>query len=237
MTTPTTDRCFEEKNKKIFVTQEEAESFEKHNRESFGNQQQYPYQCPHADHFHLASSPSYVVGAPQLRTTDWSSAKPNWQVVEPERPGRNAVILAALKRHNGSKTAKEIGLECGLSENQLTQVYEVARDHDLPFKMLRTYGRMAERPPVTLQSVQSQRLQMEADLKRLDELEKDIIRKEEEKKRVIVKIATNGHKANETMIWATTYEGGGLWLMTEQANSLLAQLPAVIEEMKAREVK
>jgi hypothetical protein len=83
--TTMTDRCLAEKNKKIFATQDEAESFEKHNRESFGNQQQYPYKCLHADHFHLASSPSYVAGAPQLKTTDWSQTKAGWQVVEPER--------------------------------------------------------------------------------------------------------------------------------------------------------
>jgi hypothetical protein len=172
-----------------------------------------------------------------VRTTDWSGAKANWQVVEPEfRSSRTELVLAALRRYNGSKTVKEIGLECGLPENQLTVIYNLAREHDLPYKVLRESGRMASvTPAVTLQSVQSRRLQMEAELKRLDELEQDIIRKEEEKKRVTVKIAANGNRADETMIWATTFGCGGLWLTTEQANSLLAQLPAVIEEMKARE--
>ena len=236
--TQATDRCASEKNKKIFASHADAETFEKRNRESFGNQQQYAYRCPHADHLHLASSPSYVAGAPQVRTTDWSRAA-NWQVVDPEQSvSRNDTILTALRRYNGNKTVKEIGLECGLPENQLTQVYNLAREHNLPYKPVRESGRMASlTPAVTLQSVQSRRLQMEAELRQLDELEKDIIRKEEEKKRVIVKLASNGNKSNETMIWATTYGGGNLWLTTEQANSLLAQLPAVIEEMKAREVK
>jgi hypothetical protein len=142
--------------------------------------------------------------------------------------------LAALRRHNGSKTVKEIGLECGVSEDRLTVIYDIAREHDLPYKVMRSYGRMAQAAPlVTLQSVQTRREQMEAELRRLDELEKDIVRRDEEKRRVTVKIASNGN-LDSTMIF-TGANGSGIWLTSGQADSLLAQLPGVIEEMKIRE--
>jgi hypothetical protein len=231
LTLTTPDRCTAEKNKKIFATKADAENFEKNNRPAFG--QQYPYECPHADHFHLASSPAFVTGAPQIKTTDWSQAKAGWQVVDPEsRASKNELIRAALQRHNGQKTVKEIGVECGISESNLSVIYNIAIEHNLPYKKLREVTRPVA-PVATLQSVQSRRQEMEAELKRLDDLEKEIIQREEEKRRVTVKIAANGNNANATMIFAGA-NGHGLWLTTEQADSLLAQLPGVIEDMKTR---
>lgn len=185
--------CVPEKNKRIFATRVEAEEFEKRNRATFGNQQQYAYDCPHGDHVHLSSSPSSVAGAPQIKTTDWSKAKARWQVVEPQLP--------AISRGDKGK---------------------------------RPYGRMAPQPPViTLQNVRSQRERLEAELKRLDEQEKAIREREEEKRRVIVKVASNGNNS-ATMIFAFAC-GKGIWLTAEQGDSLLAQLPGVIEDMKSRQ--
>jgi hypothetical protein len=235
--TMTTTGCVREKNKKIFATRAEAEDFEKRNRETYGNPQQYAYDCPHGNHIHLSSSPSYVAGAPQVRTTDWTKAKIGWQVVDPELPSmsRGDKILAALRRHNGNKTVKEIAAECGVANNQLPLIYDIAKEHDLPYRAKRSYGRMAtETPVMTLQSVQSRREQMKAEYKRLDEIEKEIRQREEEKRRVTVKVASNGTNGNATMIFAGA-SGNGLWLTEEQANSLLVQLPGVIEEMQARQ--
>lgn len=235
--TMTTTGCVREKNKKIFATRAEAEDFEKRNRETYGNPQQYAYDCPHGNHIHLSSFPSYVAGAPHIETTNWSQTKAGWQVVNPELPAmsRAAKILAALRRHNGSKTVKEIAVECGVANSQLSVIYDIARDHGLPYRVTRSYGRMAPQPPVvTLQNVQSRREQMESELRWLDELEKDILKREEEKKRVTVKVASNGTNGKATMIFAGAC-GNGLWLTAEQADSLLAQLPGVIEDMKSRQ--
>lgn len=232
----TTTGCVREKNKRIFANRAEAEDFEKRNRETYGNPQQYAYDCPHGNHVHLSSSPSNVAGAPQIKTTDWSQAKARWQVVEPELPStRGDKILAALRRYNGSKTVKEIAVECGVANNQLTVIYDIARDHGLRYRAKRSCGRMAAQPPViTLHNVQSRREQVKAELRRLDEIEKEIREREEEKRRVTVKVATNGTNGKATMIFAGAC-GSGLWLTAEQADSLLAQLPSVIEEMQARQ--
>jgi hypothetical protein len=233
-TTMTTDRCEIEKNKKIFTTQAEAENFEERNREAYGHTQQYAYKCPQFDHFHLSSNPIYVPGAPQLKTTDWPQVKSEWRPVHPEIPLSDR-ILTALRRHNGTKTAREIGVECGLHDNQIPMIYSVAKQHNLPYKNIHSRDDRVT-PVVTLQTVLTRRQQIEAELKQLEELEQDILRKEEEKKRVTVKLASNGNRNDETMIFATTFGCGGLWLTVDQANSLIAQLPGVIEEMKSREM-
>jgi hypothetical protein len=229
-----TMKCVPEKNKKIFATRTEAEEFEKRNRSTFGNQQQYAYDCPHGDHVHLSSSPSSIVGAPQIKTTDWGNTKAGWKVVDPEISAtRKDLILAALRRHNGSKTIREIAIECGLTNGRFGLVYSIARDHDLPYLMKRTYGRTTA-PPVTLQSVQTQRERLEAELRRLGEQEQALRQQEEEKRRVTVKVASNGNNNSTTMIYATAC-GHALWLTAEQADSLLAQLPSVIEDMRSRQ--
>jgi hypothetical protein len=224
------DRCTLEKNKKIFATLGEAEAFEKENREKYVHPQQYAYECPHGDHAHLASSPPYVEGAPRIKTTDWSHVKARWQVTDPEYgTSKNDLIRATLKKYHGSKTAKDIAAECGVSTQA---VYDIARKDDLPYLWKRGHLSAAQtKPVVTLQNIKGRREQAEAELKRaeaelkrVDELEQALRKQEEERMRVTVKLAP--YEGEQRILVGAN--GGALWLTTGQAESLLAQLPSAI---------
>src|SRR5260370_33654687 len=117
---PSPQQCIPERGKKIFITKEAAETFEAFVREKHGNQHQYAYPCPHADHFHLTSKPLTVTGAPTLARTQWPKSAPT-------AVSQSQKIVAALKLHNGAKTAKEIATECGVEESL---VYTVSRNHE-----------------------------------------------------------------------------------------------------------
>jgi transposase-like protein len=145
-------KCTDEDNKRIFESKEDAESFVQINREKFG--QQYAYSCPHADHWHLTSSPPMVIGAPKLAATNYSEL------------GKTA---ARGRRHRLSDDEKEqiVNLKAqGKSHSEIEKIVGVSAP-----TISKTISAAKNQPfvPRSLESIDTRRKQLDDQFRQLEE--------------------------------------------------------------------